>query len=282
MWCNAITNLLEEFLRVKYQLKSHVPRVNDNFAGVFKHHRDSRAYTGLHLAKPPIWLLRVAHQHSRLVQRVIIFHIDVLTKDHPMNANPHDLTDLIGSRICHDLISPLGAISNGVELLSMSGGPVGPEMNLISESVENANARIRFFRIAFGAARESQIIGQPEVTSILQDLSRGRRLVTDWQAQGDMSRQYVKLAFLLHQCFESAMPWGGKITVSAVGDQWALYGQAEKMKIAPELWDVLAGRADKPRLEPANVHFALAPLAAEALGLRLAVECSENSARVRF
>ncbi|MGR3343119.1 MAG: histidine phosphotransferase family protein [Paracoccaceae bacterium] len=199
-----------------------------------------------------------------------------------MNANPHDLTDLIGSRICHDLISPLGAISNGVELLSMSGGPVGPEMNLISESVENANARIRFFRIAFGAATATQSIGQSEVTSILQDLSRGGRLVTDWQAQGDMSRQYVKLAFLLHQCFESAMPWGGKITVSAVGDQWALYGQAEKMKIVPELWEVLASRTDDAKLEPANVHFALAPLAAEAIGLTLAVECSENSARVRF
>ena len=194
-----------------------MPRINDNFAGVFKHHRDGRPYAGLHLAQPPVWLLGVAHQHTRLKLRVVFFHFDVLTKDHPMNADPHYLTDLIGSRICHDLISPLGAISNGVELLSMSGGPVGPEMNLISESVENANARIRFFRIAFGAAKATQIIGQSEVTSILQDLSRGGRLVTDWQAAGDMSRQYVKLAFLLHQCFESAMPWGGKITVSAVG-----------------------------------------------------------------
>ena len=282
MWCIANTNPLEEYLGVKYQFKSHVPHVNNNFTGVLEHHRNRRPDVGLHLAKPPIGLFGVAHQHPWRKQRIVIFHCDVPTKDQPMNANPRDLTDLIGSRICHDLISPLGAISNGVELLSMSGGPVGPEMNLISESVENANARIRFFRIAFGAASAAQVIGQPEVTSILHDLSRGGRLVTDWQAQGDLSRQYVKLAFLLHQCFESAMPWGGKIIVSAVGDQWALYGQAEKMKIAPALWEVLAGRSNEPKLEPANIHFALAPLAAEALGLRLAVECSENSASVRF
>ncbi|MFV2003504.1 MAG: histidine phosphotransferase family protein [Paracoccaceae bacterium] len=199
-----------------------------------------------------------------------------------MNQQPRDLTDMIGSRICHDLISPLGAISNGVELLSMSGGPVGPEMSLISESVENANARIRFFRIAFGVASAGQMVGQREVISILQDISRGGRLVTDWQAAGDLARPQVKLVFLLLQCFESAMPWGGRITVSAVGDQWALYGQADKMKIVAGLWDGLGDPTVAPELEAANVHFALAPIAAQAIGQPLSVQISDNSLRVRF
>ncbi|MEO0403208.1 MAG: histidine phosphotransferase, partial [Pseudomonadota bacterium] len=63
-----------------------------------------------------------------------------------------NLAALIGSRICHDLISPIGAINNGLELLGMSDQRDGPEIDLISESVENASARIRFFRIAYGAA----------------------------------------------------------------------------------------------------------------------------------
>lgn len=54
------------------------------------------------------------------------------------------------------------------------------------------------------------------------------------------------------------------------------------MKIVSEHWEVLASRVDKPGLDASSVHFALAPLAAEAIGLTLAVECSENSARVRF
>ncbi|HMS96693.1 MAG TPA: histidine phosphotransferase, partial [Tabrizicola sp.] len=60
-----------------------------------------------------------------------------------------DLAALIASRICHDLISPLGAIGNGVELLAMERA--GPELDLLSESVAHANARIRLFRISFGA-----------------------------------------------------------------------------------------------------------------------------------
>lgn len=52
---------------------------------------------------------------------------------------------LIGSRICHDLISPIGAINNGLELIEMSAPSLGPEMALISDSVTSASARIRFF-----------------------------------------------------------------------------------------------------------------------------------------
>ena len=87
-----------------------------------------------------------------------------------------DISALLGSRICHDLISPLGAISNGVELLEMSGAQMGPELQLISESVENANARIRFFRVAFGIASPDQTIGAPELRGILDDLGKGSRM----------------------------------------------------------------------------------------------------------
>ena len=84
-----------------------------------------------------------------------------------------ELNALIGSRICHDLISPLGAIGNGIELLTMSGMSAAPEITLISESVDNANARIRFFRIAFGAASADAVTSHSEVTGILADVYRG-------------------------------------------------------------------------------------------------------------
>ncbi len=199
-----------------------------------------------------------------------------------MNAYQRNLTDLIGSRICHDLISPLGAISNGVELISMNGAGAGPEMNLISESVENASARIRYFRIAFGSAGPGQKVSITEVTDILRALSRGGRLVTDWQPKDDLEREHVKLTFLPLQCFETAMPWCGKITVSAVAGHWTIYGQAEQMKIETDLWQVLSADTDISNLAPARVQFALAPLTATAIGRKLEVETSENSARVRF
>ena len=193
-----------------------------------------------------------------------------------------DLTALIGSRICHDLISPLGAIGNGVELIEMSGKGSGAEMELIADSVENANARIRFFRVAFGAAQPGQMIAATEVASVRQDNGRTGRFRVDWQAQGSLVRQQVKLALLVLQCLETAMTRGGHVTVSQVGGEWALTGEADSLLIDPDLWSMLDGGDPAPALDAATVHFALAPRAAATIGRRLSVEMSERVVRVRF
>ncbi len=170
-----------------------------------------------------------------------------------------DLVALLGSRICHDLISPLGAIGNGVELLMMDGSTIGPEIALISESVANANARIRFFRVAFGTSSGDQRIGRPEVLSILADLTRGGRLTVDWRGPADLPRREVKLAFLLIQCLETAMAFGGRITVDLLDGRWTLIGEATKLKLDADLWETLSNPAAKVDVTAARVHFALIP-----------------------
>ena len=88
----------------------------------------------------------------------------------------NNIAALIGSRICLDNISPIEAIGNGVEFLTMSAS-VGssPELNLIADSVHNTNARIRFFRIAYGAASMDNVIGRQEVISVLPETAQGGR-----------------------------------------------------------------------------------------------------------
>ncbi len=193
---------------------------------------------------------------------------------------PVDLNALIGSRICHDFISPLGAIGNGVELLAMAG--TSPELALITESVANANARIRFFRVAFGTATADQRIGRPEVVSILADLYRGGRLGVDWQAEGDQSRREVKLAFLGLLCLETAMPYGGRITVANGPEGWQITGTANRFKIDPDLWQLL-GTADGGRPPgAAQVQFALMPIEATRQKRKIAVTIDETAIRLGF
>jgi len=193
-----------------------------------------------------------------------------------------DLTALIGSRICHDLISPIGAIGNGVELLMMDGATKGPEIALIAESVANANARIRYFRVAFGAAGRDQRIGRGEVTSIIEDTTRGGRMVVDWQTPQDLARREVKLAFLAIQCCETAMPYGGRIRVEKGEARWTLTAQATRMRIDTVVWDVLSNPGAATDLTPAHVHFALLPEEATRQGRRLAVELRETEIRISF
>jgi histidine phosphotransferase ChpT len=192
-----------------------------------------------------------------------------------------DLGALVGSRICHDLISPLGAIGNGVELIALSGMDETPEMALIAESVENANARIRFFRVAFGAAEIEQTIGAPEVAAIVEGLGRTGRHRIDWAAPGG-PRVEVKLVFLVILCVASAMPWGGTIHVRRSGDSWQVSGTADRVRVDPALWEAL-GRPDAPiAVSSAEVEFPLARATAARIGRALAVQTGAASVAVSF
>ena len=192
-----------------------------------------------------------------------------------------DLGALVGSRICHDLISPLGAIGNGVELIALSGQPPSPEISLIAESVESANARIRFFRVAFGAAGEEQTIGAQEVAAIVEGLARVGRHRIDWTA-GGAPRMEVKLAFLVILCLESALPWGGDIRVGRSGEAWRIEGAAERIKRDRALWEALGDPALGLSVSSSEVEFPLARDAAQRLGRRLAVVVEERAIAVSF
>ncbi|HBD91653.1 MAG: histidine phosphotransferase [Rhodobacteraceae bacterium GWE1_64_9] len=192
----------------------------------------------------------------------------------------YDLNALLGSRICHDLISPIGAIGNGVELLIMDGAHQGPEIALIAESVASANARIRFFRIAFGASATDQRIGRPEVQNILADLTRGGRLTIDWNGPPDLQRREVKLLFLLVMCLETAMAYGGRITVDHEEGRWLLTGLAQKLKSDPDLWAMLTRPAAGHPVTAAQVHFALTPEELARQNRKIGVEIQDATIRL--
>jgi histidine phosphotransferase ChpT len=188
---------------------------------------------------------------------------------------------LVGSRICHDLISPIGAINNGMELMSMSGISSSPEMALISESVDAANARIRFFRIAYGAPSDTQLLGPKEVTSIMRDCLRGSRLSLDWEPSEDIARSEVQLVFLAFQCAEQALPYGGDITIKRITGRWEFELTAERMLFDPKLWDSLADiQPNSSETMPAHVQFLLLPLHAAAKGRRVEWVQRDGSARL--
>lgn len=199
-----------------------------------------------------------------------------------MPTNQRDITALLGSRICHDLISPLGAIGNGVELLQMGGETGGPEMALIEESVANANAKVRYFRVAYGAAREGQTVGNAELRDILKGIGAGGRVKYDWALQTDQPRMEVKLAFLFIQCLETSLPYGGTISVHHDGDRWTLRGTAEKMKIDPAIWGLLSDPNATTEVTPALVHFALIPEALRHSQKKLSAELRETEIKIQF
>lgn len=203
-----------------------------------------------------------------------------------MSQSNLTLASLIGSRICHDLISPIGAISNGLELMAMGGSASGmasnsPEMELITQSVENANARIRFFRVTYGIASADHMMAHSEITSLLDGVTKGSRINVEWLPTKEFQRREIRAVFLAFQCLESAMAFGGVISISHAAGIWKITGSGQNLKIDASLWEQLT-TSNETSLSPAQVQFLLLPAAINDLGRSLETETGTSAISLRF
>lgn len=180
-------------------------------------------------------------------------------------SNAPNLTALLGSRICHDLINPLGAIGNGIELLGLTGIGTGPEMELVNGSVENATSKLKFLRLAFGSATANQNVARSEILGTLDAVARGGRHSFSWNVPGDPARLDVRTALLSVMCVETALPMGGDIEVNMDQSGWTIYAKHSRLNLDPALWAPLSKNTYPDDLNAAQVHFGLLPsMAAEA------------------
>lgn len=198
-----------------------------------------------------------------------------------MAQDTQTLATLIGSRICHDLISPVGAIQNGIELLTMEGQS-GPEMALIADSVANATARIRFLRVAFGTAGGGQVIGVGEIRSILADMSQAGRVQFHWTGEEDCPRAGLQMLFLAMMCLESAMPRGGVVATLREAEGWAIRAPADRTRPDPHLWTQLCGGDGPAEVQPAHVQFPLLAALLQARGRQAELTEEEEAVVIRL
>lgn len=198
-----------------------------------------------------------------------------------------ELAQLLGSRLCHDLISPLGAIGNGVELLEMApefpGIGKSPELRLIAESVTAARMRIQAFRMAFGQSHGDQRLSRTELLALAQGISAQGRLRIELDASGDFARNEARMVLLALMCLETALPWGGRVMVLHGSAGWRFVAEAERTKPDLALWQWLDGQQDRVRsLAPSEVHFALLAEALQRAGRQARFEVDEQGAELTF
>lgn len=198
---------------------------------------------------------------------------------------PGDLAALLGSRLCHDLVSPLGAIGNGVELLEMSpdfpGLAASPEMRLIAEAVAAARARIQAYRMAFGSAQGDQRISRTDLQRLMDGVAEQGRLQITLDAEGDFARPEIRMVMLALMCLETAMPWGGRVIVLRDMPGWRLVAECDRSRIDPDLWAWLDGGQARPPA-PSEVHFALLSEAARTEGRSLSHELDQTGGEIAF
>jgi histidine phosphotransferase ChpT len=187
-----------------------------------------------------------------------------------------DLAALLSSRVCHDIISPVGAIANGLEL--MDDPETDPEMratalDMVRSSAKTATAKLKFCRIAFGAAGSAgALIDMSEAGEVAKAFVGEEKVKLDWQApRENRPKQEVKLLLNMLLIALAGVPRGGVVTVTAEGRNLVVRAKGERAKINEAIAGALNGSADLTTLDARLVQPYYARILAEASGLELSM-----------
>jgi histidine phosphotransferase ChpT len=129
------------------------------------------------------------------------------------------IAEYMCSRICHDLIGPVGAIANGIEFLGGDGDDMARDaLALLEESAGQAARRLEFFRIAFGASVSDAMIPEAKIAELGNAIAPAEKVTAEWRwasgGAGDMPGRTGKLLLNLFLVCLEALPRGGHVTVS--------------------------------------------------------------------
>ena len=193
-----------------------------------------------------------------------------------------DLAALLCSRVCHDVISPVGAIVNGLEVLEdeKDADMRAFALDLIKKSARTASARLQFCRLAFGAAGSAGAsIDTGDAESVTRNLIGDDRTKLEWNAARVlMPKNRVKLVLNLCLIAIAAIPRGGviNVTIAGAGDETTIRVSATgtNARLAHAVPALLAGTPESDNVDAHGIQAFYTGLVARACGMALDVNVS--------
>lgn len=174
------------------------------------------------------------------------------------------VVELLCARLCHDLISPVSAISNGVELITEMGESVGAEaMSLIGGSAGEASRKLQYFRMAFGSARGSSggAATLADARAGFLELPVGERISLAWmqtpELMRDVPREATKMVLNLALTGIDCLAGSGRLEVVTQDVPQAvrldLVAAGDRAKLPDEIATALSDQANVGDLSPKTV-----------------------------
>ena len=156
-----------------------------------------------------------------------------------MSNSEVDLASLLCSKICHDLLSPVGAINNGLELLEDETDPVMRDrcMDLLADSARVSADKLKYFRLAFGAAGGfGDNVDPAEARGLIESLiGDSGKITLGWALQGEaLPKKAIKILLNLALIAKESLVRGGTLDVGAEQGELGIevVVRAEGIKIA--------------------------------------------------
>ncbi|MGB2729626.1 MAG: histidine phosphotransferase family protein [Methylovirgula sp.] len=205
-----------------------------------------------------------------------------------ITLSPLDLAALLCSRVCHDVISPVGAIVNGLEVLEEEKDAEmrGFALDLVKKSARTASARLQFSRLAFGAAGSAgAAIDTGDAEQVARGLFADERTRLEWDVPRIlMPKDKVKLVLNLCLIAAAAIPRGGIISVK-VNDadtvaRIEVEAKGTNARLASHVPQLLAGTPENNHVDAQGIQAYYTGLIARAAKLTLSVATSADLVRL--
>ena len=203
------------------------------------------------------------------------------------NCSIH-IIECLSSRICHDLVSPIGAIHNGTELLTELGpGGIDDALGLIQHSASQASARLKCFRLAYGQAGLDSNIKFDDIHNTFRDYIGSERLqfqghVGDLGAVLDTPKGFMKALLNVLLIAGECLPRGGLVKSDIVGTSDAIItAEGDGAIFKPDINDCINNLMSDIDVTPKIVHAYLLGYMLKTYRLKLQV-ISQDARAVTF
>jgi len=186
-----------------------------------------------------------------------------------------ELASLLASRLCHDVVGPVGAIQNGLELIAEDESMTEMAMDLIKKSAAQATAKLQYARMAYGAAGGADLLDPGEAGRLTDGMFAGERASLDWTWGGEAApRVHVKLAMLLATFALGAVPRGGVVSLARNADGMIAVTAEGSAIRTPPFAEIVTDGGDVT--DPRAVQAALMERLAASAGWRIVMTVDEE------
>jgi histidine phosphotransferase ChpT len=198
--------------------------------------------------------------------------------------NDVDFAAFLVSRVCHDLVGPMGAVVNGLEVLEdeRDAGMRADALKIVSSSAGQALARLQFLRIAFGAAGSAGAeLDLGEVGRLVKGLLSGSKVKLDWQAvHANWPKDWAKLLMNATMLAADCLPRGGDVHVSTgaegVPPSFRIEATGSHAKILEDVEKAVQGDSGPSVIDARGIQPFLTYKLARGLGVALTMTASEG------
>ena len=146
-----------------------------------------------------------------------------------------DITALVTARMCYDLARPIGVIDNGIKLVKMASIKLGPEGDLVKDSLASFTISIKVFSLAYGQFVGCDMLSGSELAALTKVRNTVAHLQVNPQAQ-DIAMRNMQVCLLVLQAMQLAMPLGGIARLKMTKSGSEIQAKGRRAVTDPELW----------------------------------------------